>query len=159
MNFLQFLKEDTTVIKNKSDKSDKSDKGDKSDNNSSKFHGAENKSEAKDCVKSEESFMSLFSTKVKPRANNNNNQEDDAKILENIHSDYKDFSLKTGDLIRVVRPSPRISDEYRLCDIYCGYIGIIKTRFKSTNYATVILDAPNNNPTLYFPIEYLEKLI
>lgn len=155
MNFLQFLKEDTTVIKNKSDKSDKSG------NNSLKFHGTGNKSEANDgikSIKSVESFMSLFATKVKPHANNDN-EEDNAKILENIHSDYKDFSLKTGDLIRVIRPSPRISDEYRLCDIYCGYIGIIKSRFKSTNYATVILDAPNNNPTLYFPIEYLEKLI
>lgn len=168
MNFLQFLKEDTTVIKNKSVKdtdkyTDKNQDTDKDKNTDKDKDVGNDENELKYNSINERSFTSLFnkkSTKVKNNDDDNydNNNFARNKILENIHSDYKDFSLKTGDLIKVIRPSPRTSDSYRLCDIYCGYIGIIKTRFKSTNYATVILDAPNNNPTIYFPIEYLEKI-
>jgi hypothetical protein len=120
MNFLQFLKEDTTVAK----------------------------------YKKEEVTEESFTFNKNPVKNESSTPD----LKENIYSEYKEISLKAGDFIKVIRPSLRTSDAHRLCDIYCGYHGIIKTRFKSTDYATVILDAPNHNPRVYIPIEFLEKI-
>jgi len=141
MNFLQFLNEDTTVVNNiKKKEVKKEEEEDKKEVIRHKSQGNHEKE--------------LTNSNLTDIYINNK----DVHFKNKIHNDYKEFTLKAGDFVKVIRPSPRTSSSYRLCDIYCGYYGIVKTYYKSTNHASVILDAPNNNPTIYFLIDYLEKV-
>lgn len=176
MNFLQFLKEDTTIIVNTKQKNEELSESEQIKqhlsisapaqapvvknftNKTNKNHDKVDKRLNENIDNGEESFNTLFNKKRFDKVNKSNNLIDN-NAKQKIECDYKEFTFKPGDYVKVIRPSPRPTQGgYRLCDIYCGYYGTIKKRFKSTNYASVILDAPNNNPTIHFPIEYLDKI-
>jgi hypothetical protein len=85
------------------------------------------------------------------------------------HNTFNEFFFKKGNFVKIVRTERKykinetgdiefIEKGTRLCDLYCGYIGEIKQFFKGNDRAIVTLYAPNNLPSINFPIDCLQKI-